>query len=113
MKPQVQFASQALTTAALKNMGAVTLTQDVWDVGATSIFQTASGTNAGVTMVSTMKNTSSTRNDDSLAFTRLPTVNFSSSSSIDVSACVPVSRIYTVTGALSCVLPSIMAVCIA
>ena len=32
VKPQVQFASQALTTAVLLNMGAVTLTQGIWDV---------------------------------------------------------------------------------
>ena len=75
-----------------------------------------------------MISTSSTLNDDQLAFTRLPVMNFLFGSSQDTSAYVPVSRIYTVTaatqnlylnvkatfaGSLSCVLPSIMAVRIA
>ena len=79
-------------------------------------------------MVSAIISTSSTLNDDQLAFTRLPAMNFSFGSSQDTSAYVPVSRVYTVmgatqnlylnvkavfTGSLSCVLPSIMAVRIA
>ena len=78
--------------------------------------------------MSAMISTSSTLNDDQLSFTRLPVMNFSFGSSADTSAYVPVSRIFTVTGAsqnlylnvkaaftgsLSCVLPSMTAVRIA
>ena len=75
-----------------------------------------------------MISTSTTLNDDQLAFTRLPVMNFSFGASQDTSAYVPVSRIYTCTGvaqnlylnvkaaftgSLSCVLPSMTAVRIA
>ena len=109
-------------------MGGITLTPGVWDVRATAVFQTASGTNTGVSVVSAILSTSSTLNDTQLAFPRLPVRNFSFGSSQDTSAYVPVSRIYpctgtaqniylnvkaAFTGSLSCVLPSMTAVRIA
>ena len=78
--------------------------------------------------MSLLYNTSTTLHDDQLAFTQLPVMNFSFGLSADTSAIVPVSRMYTVTGAsqniylnvkgvftgsLACVLPSMMAVRIA
>ena len=50
MKPQVQFATLALTTATLTNMGGITLTPGVWDVRATAVFQTASSTNTKISL---------------------------------------------------------------
>ena len=57
-KPQVQFASQALSTTVLANMGGIKLTRGVWDVRATATFQTASGTNIDVSVVTAMISTS-------------------------------------------------------
>ena len=99
VNPQVQFSTQAVTTAMLASVGGITLTQGVWDVRATGVFQTASGTSTGVSMVNAMIRTSTILNTDQLASTRLPVMNFSFGSSIDTSAYVPISRIYTVTGA--------------
>ena len=107
-------------------MDALTLTQGVWDVRATAGFQTASGTNTGVSVVKAVISTSTRLNDDQLTFTRLPVMNFSFGSTADTSVCVPVSRIHTCTGvsqimylnvksvftnSLSCVFPSMTAVC--
>ena len=124
VKPETTLPTQALTTATLTNMDSLSLTQGVWDIRAVVIFQTASGTNTGVSMVSAMLSTSSTLNDNQLAFHRMPVVGFSFGASQDVSAYVPVTRIYscigaaqtvylnvkaTFTGSLSCVSPVISA----
>ena len=77
------------------SMGAITLTQGLWDIRARAVFQTASGTNTGVSMVSAMISTSSTLNDDQLAFTRIPEMNFLFGSGQDTSAYVPVFLEFT------------------
>ena len=68
VKPETTLPTQALTSTVLTNMGSLTLTQGVWDIRAVGIFQTASGTNTGVSMVSAILSTSSTLNDNQLAF---------------------------------------------